>query len=374
MSRNPEHPRSISRRDSLKVVLVPAGAALTSRWLVGCSGDKMALAPQASATSAGQGATPAVSQTSAGSPAASGAAGVSAIPASSTAGTPANAAVGGNGTQPASGTGGNASQAGAPAAGSGGAQARAGSGASAGASGGSGAGGTLGAAGSGVAGPGVMWATGGTKSIQGKYPDPFTSGNLGTACKVYPTQTIGPCYAAMPMMRSDISDGLGGLPMRLSFLVVKMGGCTPVPGATVDIWHSGSQGIYSAYATGTVCNPGMMDVKALTFCRGVQTTDENGRCDFTTVFPGWYKGRTIHIHFTVRINGRESVTSQVYFEDALVDEILAQGDYKARGMRDTTNATDTQFKTGGATPDEILFTTAKRPDGALHAWKVLSIG
>jgi protocatechuate 3,4-dioxygenase beta subunit len=370
MSKNPRHPRSISRRDTLKVVLVPAGAALTSHWLIGCSGDNKALGPQAAATAAGTSATAPLSQTSAGSPAASDAAGAPASASPANAGTRANAAIGGNSSQPASGTGGNTSLAGAPAGGS----SSAGSSATGGAGGSSGAGGTLGAAGSGIAGPAVMWATGGTKSMHGNYPDPFTSGNPGTACKLYPTQTLGPCYAQMPMMRSDISDGLGGLPMRLSFLLVKSNGCTPVPGATVDIWHSGSQGIYSAYATGTICNPGMMDVKALTFCRGVQTTDENGRCDFNTVFPGWYTRRTIHIHFTVRINGRESVTSQVYFEDALTDEILAQGDYKARGMRDTTNATDNTFKTGGATPDQILFSTAKRTDGALHAWKVLAIG
>jgi protocatechuate 3,4-dioxygenase beta subunit len=210
--------------------------------------------------------------------------------------------------------------------------------------------------------------------MQGGYPDPFTGSGAGTACKLYPTQTIGPCYAQMPMTREDISDGLGGLPVRLSFLVVKGSACEPVPNASIDIWHSGSQGIYSAYATGTVCNPGMSDVKSEMFCRGIQVTNESGRASFSTVFPGWYQGRTIHIHFTLRLNGKEAVTSQIYFEDVLVDEILAQGDYKARGKRDTNNASDSIFKSGGATPDQVLFQTAKRPDGVLHAWKVLSIG
>jgi protocatechuate 3,4-dioxygenase beta subunit len=195
----------------------------------------------------------------------------------------------------------------------------------------------------------------------------------GTACALYPTQTIGPCYAQGPMMREDISDGLDGLPIRLSFLVVKSDGCTPVPDASIDIWHSGSQGIYSAYATGTVCNPGNDDVLSEMFCRGVQTTDENGRANFSTVFPGWYTGRTIHIHFTVRVGGQEYVTSQLYFEDALSDEILAQGQYAARGKRDTNNQSDMLFSSGGAKPEQVLFDTAKRPDGVLHAWKVLSV-
>jgi protocatechuate 3,4-dioxygenase beta subunit len=225
-----------------------------------------------------------------------------------------------------------------------------------------------------IAGPGVMWATGGTKSMQGGYPDPFTGGGAGAACKLYPAQTLGPCYAQQPMTRADISDGLGGLPMRLSFLVVKSDGCTPLPNASIDIWHSGSQGIYSAYATGTVCNPGTDDVLKDTFCRGVQITNETGRADFNTVFPGWYKGRTIHIHFTLRLNGKAEVTSQIYFEDRLTEEILAQGDYKARGKRDTTNTSDMLFRSGGATAEQVLFSSAKRPDGVLHAWKVLSIG
>ena len=161
--------------------------------------------------------------------------------------------------------------------------------------------------------------------------------------------------------------------MRLSFLVVRGNACTPVPDASVDIWHSGFDGIYSAYATGTICNPGRQNVQSMMFCRGVQTTDAMGRADFSTIFPGWYTGRTIHIHFTVRVGGRETVTSQLYFEDALSDEILAQGEYAPRGRRDTTNASDALFRSGGATAAAVVFSTAKRPDGVLHAWKVLTI-
>jgi protocatechuate 3,4-dioxygenase beta subunit len=214
---------------------------------------------------------------------------------------------------------------------------------------------------------------GGTKSMMGNYPDPFATAPSGAACNLFPSQTLGPCYSAMPMMREDISDGSVGLPVRLSLLVVR-NGCMPIAGASVDIWHSGSDGIYSAYATGTICNPGQMNVMAEMFCRGVQLTDETGRVHFNTIFPGWYQGRSVHIHFTVRINGTEEVTSQLYFEDALTTEIQAQGEYKARGMRTTTNDNDFIFTSGGATPDEVIMSTAKRADGALHAWKVLSIG
>jgi protocatechuate 3,4-dioxygenase beta subunit len=217
------------------------------------------------------------------------------------------------------------------------------------------------------------WASGGTKAMKGNYPDPFATAPTGAACNLYPTQTLGPCYKNMPAMREDISDGMVGLPVRMSFLVVK-NGCTPIPNASVDIWHSGSNGIYSAYATGSICNPGTMNVMTDMFCRGVQVTDETGRVHFNTIFPGWYSGRAVHIHFTIRLNGTEEVTSQLYFQDDLTTEIQAQGEYKARGMRSTTNTQDSTFRSGGATPEQVLFTTAKLDDGALHAWKVLSIG
>jgi protocatechuate 3,4-dioxygenase beta subunit len=235
-----------------------------------------------------------------------------------------------------------------------------------------GTGGIGGSAGA-VAGPGVPWASGGTQSMTGGYPNPFDVGMGGTPCTLYPSQTLGPCYARMPAMREDISDGMAGLPLRLSFLVVRGTACMPVADANVDIWHSGVDGIYSAFATGSICNPSTMDVRQEMFCRGHGTTNAAGRVDFSTIFPGWYSGRAVHIHFTVRIGASEEVTSQLYFDDDLVTEIQSQGEYAARGMRSTTNDADFTFRSGGASPEEVLMSTAKRPDGVLHAWKVLAI-
>jgi protocatechuate 3,4-dioxygenase beta subunit len=214
------------------------------------------------------------------------------------------------------------------------------------------------------------WASGGTKAMTGMYPDPFATG-VGDMCRLYPRQKLGPCYANGPMMRKDISHGQEGLPMRLSFLVVRSD-CSPVTNATVDIWHSGREGTYSALNS-AICNPTAMSTVAETFCRGVQPTNEAGRADFDSIFPGWYLIRAIHIHFTVRIDGA-AVTSQLYFEDELADDILSQGGYEVRGERPVRNGTDMEFRTGGATPEQVIFETAKRDDGALHAWKILSIG
>jgi protocatechuate 3,4-dioxygenase beta subunit len=222
-----------------------------------------------------------------------------------------------------------------------------------------------------VAGPDVAWATGGTKAMMFDHPDPFADA-MGASCMVYPAQTLGPCYAREPMLRKDISDGMDGLPTRISLLVTD-GDCKPVPNASVDIWAAGPDGSYSAYASGTICNPGRMATTGQMFGRGVQMSDEGGRVNFDMVFPGWYRGRTLHIHFTIRMDGREYLTSQLYFDDTLVDEILAQGSYAARGRRDTTNQSDFIFRSGGATIERVVFQTAKRPDGSLHAWKVLTL-
>ena len=189
----------------------------------------------------------------------------------------------------------------------------------------------------------VPWAMGGTKAMKGGYPDPFSAAGAGTMCELYPSMTLGPCYAQGPVSREDISDGTPGLPVRLSFLVVRAtGGCAVVPNAEVDIWHTSAAGVYSTFASG-ICNPTRAAQPAgptAKYCRGTRVTDASGRADFNTVFPGHYPGRSIHIHFTVRINGRAYQTSQLFFDDKLSDEIMLTRDYTGRGRRNTTNATD----------------------------------
>jgi protocatechuate 3,4-dioxygenase beta subunit len=350
-------PRSepyLTRREALRVCLVPAGLAATG-WLLACSEEEDALDAglgsfDAGASGAGvdASASPGLSLDGGAAPGVDG--GPAPVGDASVAPSDANLSPAGDAASDASGQGmldASADAAHAPADASN-AQADAATG-------------------------NVPWASGGTKSMQGNYPDPFTVGSMGAMCALYPAQTLGPCYAEMPATREDISDGMTGLPLRLSFLVVRSGGCTPIPNASIDIWHSGYHGIYSAFEQDTICNPTSEDVLSKRFCRGVQVTNAEGKAHFSTIFPGWYTGRTIHIHFTVRINGLEAVTSQLYFDDALSDEIMAQGAYASRGARDSNNGSDFIFLFGG-TPAEITFSTAKRKDGALHAWKVLSVG
>ncbi|RJS24134.1 protocatechuate 3,4-dioxygenase [Corallococcus sp. H22C18031201] len=217
--------------------------------------------------------------------------------------------------------------------------------------------------------PAESWATGGTAVMRGGYLDPFASG-IGSACKLTCEATLGPCYART-LERQDISEGHDGLPVRLAFLIVDET-CKPIPGASVDIWHAAPEGLYSGEDASTFCTSADAKAVAARWFRGVQTTDANGRVQFDTCFPGWYSSRTIHIHFTVRLNGQEYVTSQLFFDDALDDEIVnTQPLYNARGPRDTTNAHDNVVSADSVV--DYLFQTQRMPDGAMLAWKTLVI-
>jgi protocatechuate 3,4-dioxygenase beta subunit len=205
--------------------------------------------------------------------------------------------------------------------------------------------------------------------MRGNYPDPFASG-LGNACKLTCAAILGPCYAAT-IERKDITEGHDGLPVRLAFVIVDES-CQPIPGAVIDIWHVSPRGVYSGNDSVTMCT--LDDPEALTnrWFRGTQTTDARGRADFDSCFPGWYSGRTIHIHFTIRLGATEYLTSQLYFDDAVSDDITTtQPIYCARGVRDTTNKTDGVIA-ASALPD-YSFQVARMPDGAMLASKAIVI-
>jgi protocatechuate 3,4-dioxygenase beta subunit len=219
------------------------------------------------------------------------------------------------------------------------------------------------------------WATGGTSAMTGKagYPNPF-AGASTSGCAATGALTGGPCWDSMSAVIQDISYGQGGLPMRMYFQVLG-GTCLPIAGATVDVWHVAPTGKYSgddaANENIPFCTGGDETYASSLYFRGKQTTDANGVAFFDTCFPGWYPGRTIHVHFTIT-SGTASFTSQYVFDDALADEIIGtQPVYSARGMRDTTNVTDSVVT--AADYQQFLFQTQRMPDGALLAWKAITL-
>lgn len=181
------------------------------------------------------------------------------------------------------------------------------------------------------------------------------------ACVVTPQQTEGPYFVDERLHRSDVrsdpSDGSvkDGLPLALEMRVFTVGNegtdrCLPLANAIVDIWHCDAQGIYSDVEDRNFNTMGKK------FLRGYQVTNRNGSVRFITIYPGWYPGRTVHIHFKIRADpgyarGRE-FTSQLYFDDAITDKVHAQLPYaryarKGSYQQRTRNEDDGIYLKGG---------------------------
>jgi protocatechuate 3,4-dioxygenase beta subunit len=237
-------------------------------------------------------------------------------------------------------------------------------------------------------GSSAAWATGDGTFLTGKdYGNPFSSG-VGTTCTVYKDVTKGPCRSNT-YDRQDMTAGVAGLPTRLEIVVVDSA-CKPIPDAVVEVWHCSPLGVYSAAKVAETASPIGYDSSNFgdlneQFCTGGDTAGEehdwfrayqkagaDGRVTFDTVFPGWYKGRTIHVHFMVTVGTQTYLTSQFFFDDTLNDEILADhATYSVNGAKDTTNAGD--MVASGLTLSDAVMSTAKQSDGALLAWKAITI-
>jgi len=184
-----------------------------------------------------------------------------------------------------------------------------------------------------------------------------SSSSTALDCVVRPELTIGPYFVDDQLNRSDIrsepSDNSvkEGVPLTLNISVASVGdsSCTPIEGAQVDIWHCDANGQYSGVsAQGS-------DTTGQKFLRGYQLTDANGAVQFQTIYPGWYSGRVVHIHFTIRTKGANSedyqFTSQFFFDDTLTDQVHSLEPYASKGQRDTRNSNDNIYNGGG---DQLL--------------------
>jgi protocatechuate 3,4-dioxygenase beta subunit len=182
------------------------------------------------------------------------------------------------------------------------------------------------------------------------------------ACVVRPEMTEGPYYVDADLNRSDIrsdpstGEVKDGALLALTFLVSQVGesGCTPLEGAKVEIWHCDAAGVYSG-----VTDPGF-DTTGQKFLRGYQATGADGKAAFVTIYPGWYSGRTVHIHFKIRHDGTDQsreFTSQLFFDDAFTDQVYTQEPYASRGPRNTLNSTDRIYD------DRLLLAVAQTDRG-----------
>ncbi len=204
---------------------------------------------------------------------------------------------------------------------------------------------------------------------------PYTQTTVA-GCLVSPEQTEGPYFVDEKLNRSairqDPSDGSvkPGVPLRLVLNVYSVAGntCQPLSGATVDIWHCDASGAYSDVKD----NPGEFgDTRGKKFLRGYQVTNSEGKVEFQTIYPGWYRGRNVHIHYMIRTKPASEVghefTSQLYFDEAITDQVHAQPPYAQKGRRDTTNDSDGIYRRGG---NDLMLQLTKDGQGYVGTYKV----
>jgi protocatechuate 3,4-dioxygenase beta subunit len=158
---------------------------------------------------------------------------------------------------------------------------------------------------------------------------------LGT-CLLLPEKTAGPFPLDEQFIRRDITEGYPGHPMRLGLRVID-GGCQPVPGSAVEIWHTDATGDYSAFADG---GGGKDEGPGTTFLRGTQVAGDDGIVEFLTLYPGWYTGRAVHIHLRVHVDDTTVLTGQLFFDEEYTAAMYGDEPYAENGPPDTSNASD----------------------------------
>ncbi|MDQ3610544.1 MAG: intradiol ring-cleavage dioxygenase [Actinomycetota bacterium] len=208
-------------------------------------------------------------------------------------------------------------------------------------------------------------------------------------CTTSPEQTQGPYWFDVDSLRSDIREQRPGTVLQLALRVHDVSACSsggqarPVTDCVVEIWHCDAGGIYSGFESGSIRAGGVRSGVAAanrpgseatsdgsyasgdqegattddgTYLRGAQVADSNGIVQFTTVFPGWYPGRTPHIHLKVHLDRETVLTTQLYVEDEVATEVYAAAPYNDRTGRNTRNREDNFYR-----EDAVL--TVTRQDG-----------
>ncbi|WP_406494130.1 intradiol ring-cleavage dioxygenase [Streptomyces sp. NBC_01604] len=203
--------------------------------------------------------------------------------------------------------------------------------------------------------------------------------------------TEGPYYIDADKIRQDITEDKEGIPLTLTLKVIDSETCKPIANAAVDIWHCDALGIYSGYESSSAGGGGTAPTDAPSgvpsgtptgeppsgaptggtggvhqeptdderYLRGTWRTDKQGRVTFKTVFPGWYRGRCVHIHTKVHVDGEWTDagyegghachTGQFFFDE---ESVLASAEvepYSTSTTERTTLSEDTIYDQSGTT-------------------------
>ena len=181
-----------------------------------------------------------------------------------------------------------------------------------------------------------------------------TDVDISTDCALTNSETQGPFPTKSPgsWQRVDITGDRTGIGLEINLMIENVNTeCSPLAKAVVDVWHCDKDGNYSEYG-GT----GMQstDYSSNHFLRGRQISDADGVVKFQSIFPGWYNGRSTHIHVHIyNATGTSLLVTQIAFpegDDSAVVEVNAASDYGyTKGMSGYTyNANDNVFGDGVA--------------------------
>ncbi|MFF9024447.1 intradiol ring-cleavage dioxygenase [Streptomyces eurythermus] len=181
-----------------------------------------------------------------------------------------------------------------------------------------------------------------------------TRNTAAAVCALTTEMTEGPYYLDGALVRADITEGKPGVPLKLALTVVDAG-CAPLPGALVELWHADALGEYSGFVGAN----GHHEPDDRAFLRGGVLTDSGGVARFTTIYPGWYRGRCVHIHVKVHtgvtvtpdghFTGGSTVhTGQLFFDERVTAAVAKVSPYSANTVPRTTLAQDSVYDDRGA--------------------------
>ena len=190
-----------------------------------------------------------------------------------------------------------------------------------------------------------------------------------------PEQIAGPYFRNPKLIRRNISEGMDGIPLVLRLTIVDAMTGQPVTGAVVDIWHCNARGAYSGWSK--IDPDKKVDVGAIgaiprtdddTYLRGGQFTDKKGIVRFTTIYPGFYAGRALHIHVAVRITAGNDYleerhvawVGQLYFPEVASRSVLNAREYSGRTVSALTNDEDFHYKNRGGEDSTLTIHTLGR--------------
>jgi protocatechuate 3,4-dioxygenase beta subunit len=211
----------------------------------------------------------------------------------------------------------------------------------------------------------VLIATGTTAAVQAvgaaapQAPTTTTADATAAAaaavCTLTKEMTEGPYYLDGALVRTDVTEGKAGIPLKLALTVVNDSTCAVIPNALVEIWHCDALGEYSGY----VGNNGHSEPDDGTFLRGGVLTNAGGLANITTIYPGWYRGRCVHIHVKVHTGvtltsdgsftgGSELHTGQLFIDETITTAVAKVSPYSTNTVTRTTLAQDSIYDDGGA--------------------------